>query len=57
MTKIPGVLLEAGFMSNRRDLDLMKNNKFMNDYAAGVAVGVNKYLRDTKKGSHLLSEQ
>ena len=57
MTKIPGVLLEAGFLSNKNDLKLMKTESFMNDYAASVATGINQYLKMTKKDNRLLSEQ
>jgi len=49
LSKRPGVLLEVGFMSNKRELNLMKTNKFKNDYAKAVAEGINRYIKKSTK--------
>jgi N-acetylmuramoyl-L-alanine amidase len=49
MTKVPGILLEAGFLSSQKDLELMKNREYLNDYAKNVAEGVNHYFSSIKK--------
>ena len=49
MTKVPGVLLEAGFLSSKKDLSLMKNREFLDDYARMVAKGVQMYLRNSSR--------
>ena len=30
MTKVPGILLEVGFLSSKKDLSLLKNRNFLN---------------------------
>ena len=49
MTKVPGILLEAGFLSSKKDLSLLKNRKFLDDYARKVAEGVKGYLEHTNE--------
>jgi N-acetylmuramoyl-L-alanine amidase len=57
MTKIPGILLEVGFLSSKHDLGLVKSKKFLNSYARGVAEGIKAYFMNSKKGKSLLSVQ
>lgn len=57
MTKIPGILLEVGFLSSKHDLSLVKSSDFLNSYARGVALGVKKYFSKSKKDKNLLSVQ
>ena len=45
MSKVPGVLLEMGFISNKKDLELMKTSKFIDSYAQEVANGINNYFK------------
>src|SRR5690606_5444186 len=44
LSKRPAVLLEAGFMSNRKELSKLNSEKFQNDYAAAVARGIKSYI-------------
>lgn len=53
MTKVPGVLLEAGFLSSKRDLSLMRNREFLNDYAREVAQGVRNYLKHSSRSKKI----
>jgi N-acetylmuramoyl-L-alanine amidase len=46
MTKVPGLLIEAGFISSKKDLSLLKKEEFLNNYANGVARGIREYLED-----------
>lgn len=54
MTKVPGILLEAGFLSSKSDLSLMKNKNYLNDYATKVAEGVRDYLMSSKNKNQRL---
>ena len=45
MSKVPGVLLEMGFMSNKKDLKLMKTKGFIESYANEVANGIDQYFK------------
>ena len=44
-TRMPAVLLELGFITNRRDADLMAYSPGL--FAAGIANGLMTYLRST----------
>ena len=44
LSKVPGVLLEAGFISNQEDLKNLTNEKFQELYAKLVAKGIINYL-------------
>ncbi len=43
LSKRPGLLLEAGFMSNRKELSKISNQNFFNDYAEGILSGLNAF--------------
>ncbi len=45
LSKRPGLLLEAGFVSNPRELGTIKEDEFLERYATGVARGVLAYLK------------
>ena len=42
--RIPSVLLEIGFITNKTDVKLMKDPKFRRDYCRAVADGIVAYL-------------
>ncbi len=48
LSKIPGVLLEVGFMSNPTELELIYQDKFLDDYARSIAKAVKKYIAAKK---------
>jgi N-acetylmuramoyl-L-alanine amidase len=45
LSKRPGVLLEAGFMTNSEELKLLRSEKFMKQYCSLVARGISDYYR------------
>lgn len=49
LSKRPGLLLEAGFVSNPSELKMIQQEEFMERYAAGVAAGVVEFLKQKKK--------
>lgn len=44
LSKRPGVLIEAGFISNSNELKVIRTNKFLNYYARAIADGIHDYL-------------
>ena len=49
LSKRPGLLLEAGFVSNSAELKKIQLDEFMGRYASGVALGVKEFLKTQKK--------
>ena len=49
LTKIPAVLLEAGFITNNKDLKMLKSDKFQEKYAKAVADSIHQYLKKYHK--------
>ncbi len=45
LSKRPGLLLEAGFISNLKELKLIHQDEFMERYAQGVALGIIDFLK------------
>ena len=45
LSKRPGVLIEAGFMSNKKEIKKIRTNSYLNSYAKSIATGINEYLR------------
>lgn len=45
LSKRPGLLLEAGFMSNMKELKTIHQDEFMERYAQGVALGIIDFLK------------
>ncbi len=43
LSKRPGVLLEAGFVSNSKELKKITSDKFLHEYANSVVEGINDY--------------
>ncbi len=54
LSKRPGVLLEAGFLSNRRELKKLLSPKFQAAYATGVVRGIEKYMKKRKTKKNLV---
>lgn len=48
LSKRPGVLLEVGFVSTKKERERMQNPKFQQDYANAVATGIDNFI--TSKG-------
>lgn len=48
LSKRPGVLLEAGFVSNPEELKKIQLDEYLERYASGVALGVKEYLKSLK---------
>lgn len=44
LSKRPGVLIEAGFMSNHKEVTKIRSEKYLNAYAKSIAKGINEYL-------------
>ena len=51
LSKRPGVLIEAGFISNPKELGLLKQEKYLETYATGIAQGVNQYFQENLKAT------
>lgn len=51
LSKRPGVLLEVGFISTLKERNRMMDEKFQNDYARSVVIGIEKYIKKIKKAS------
>lgn len=45
LTKRPAILLEAGFLSNKKELKMVTSDEFQSLYAKGVAHGLKEYLK------------
>ena len=45
MSKVPGVLLEMGFISNKNEAKKIYSEEFLDDYSAAVADGVNQFFK------------
>ncbi len=45
LSKRPGLLLEAGFMSNKKELSKINNQRFFNDYADGILSGLKQFYK------------
>jgi N-acetylmuramoyl-L-alanine amidase len=44
LSKRPGVLIEAGFVSNPQELKIVRTHRFLNYYARAIADGIHDYL-------------
>lgn len=49
LSKRPGVLLEAGFISNAKDRKLILNPKYQKAYARSVALSLESFVKKKKK--------
>lgn len=49
LSKRPGVLIEAGFMSNPKEIFKLKSKNYLDDYAEGVARGIMAFYRQSPK--------
>lgn len=48
-TKMPAILIEAGFLSNPQEREKLKDQKYLHSLAKGIANGVDQYLTTHKK--------
>lgn len=46
LSKRPGLLLEAGFISNPGELKIIQQDEFLERYATAVAIGVTEFLKN-----------
>ncbi len=51
--RIPSVLVEAAFISNREENKLLKSGKWQREFARLLADGVEEYLRGIERAEHL----
>lgn len=49
LSKRPGALIEAGFMSNPKELRKINSEKYLNSYAKAIASGVVRYYKTLPK--------
>lgn len=49
-TKIPAVLVECGFLSNKAELELLKNEEYQKKMAFCIFCGINDYQNGLPKG-------
>lgn len=48
LSKRPGLLIEAGFVSNQKELQLINQEKYLNDLSKKIASGVLSYINSQK---------
>lgn len=49
LSKRPGVLIEAGFMSNPKEIWKVRSNNYLNAYASAIAKGIDEYYDSLPK--------
>lgn len=49
LSKRPGVLLEAGFISNPSELKMLQQEEFLERYATAASIGISDFLRQKKR--------
>jgi N-acetylmuramoyl-L-alanine amidase len=45
LSKRPGILIEAGFISNQDEMDKIESNSYIKSYAKAIAEGIKEYLK------------
>jgi len=45
LAQVPGILLEAGFISNKKELNKIINPDYLENYAQSVSAGIENYLK------------
>jgi N-acetylmuramoyl-L-alanine amidase len=48
LSKRPGLLIEAGFVSNMNELKLVNQEKYLDDLARGISQGIMTFIREQK---------
>lgn len=48
LSKRPGILIEAGFISNPKELQKINQEKYLNDLAKGISKGVLTFIKSQK---------
>ncbi|MBT3585252.1 MAG: N-acetylmuramoyl-L-alanine amidase [Halobacteriovoraceae bacterium] len=51
LTKRPAVLLEAGFITNKKEIKKMRSKNYQERFAKAVAIGVDNYFKKLKRES------
>lgn len=46
---VPSILIETGFMTNVKEASKLKSEEYQNKIAAGIFIGVSKYINDYNK--------
>ncbi len=46
---VPAVLVECGFLSNRAELELLKDDRYQNKMAFCIFCGINEFFSDSKE--------
>ena len=49
LSKRPGILIEAGFLSNKEELKKINSDNYLDAYASGIAIGIDKYIESQPK--------
>ena len=44
-TQMPAILVEGGFVTNRKECALLKDREYLKQLAVGIAEGIDKYMR------------
>ena len=45
LSKRPGLLIEAGFVSNQNELSIVNREKYLNELAKAIASGVSNFIK------------
>ena len=48
-TKMPAVLVEAGFLTNDSERSLLVDEEYQNQLASGIAIGIEEFLEETQE--------
>lgn len=48
LSKRPGLLVEAGFVSNQKELKVINQERYLNDLAKGISDGVLEFIKNQK---------
>lgn len=57
LSKRPGLLLEAGFISTPKERERMLSEKFQNDYAHAVALGIDNFITSKTRANRSLNKK
>lgn len=47
-TEMPAILVEGGFMTNKKEMDKIKDPSYIKQISYGIAVGIDQYLKKTQ---------
>ena len=46
-TNMPAILVEGGFMSNQSEMNKLRDNRYLEKIAEGIAVGIDRFFQST----------